>query len=428
MADPKARPLAPHVQAAIAAGRGAARGESVRGVTQRKEAPHVRDMSKQALEPGRVAQPKVARHEAVQQRQPAPHVQKMLGSVPAAGQIGQAKAAPAGQPWKREKAAHVREVPSRVPSPAAVQRKVREAKVVWQVTHLVEAQNESLFGKRWDANELPADIGQVTHGQTIHVDDEDVFMSRRGANQEISGRREADAAQELKNKWLGVRQVGLREFKSSDNVYIRQETIRYTTEEHREVKPVDVHVTEEPTEELFQNLQGIKKAWIDAGRKRRRSVTEVRTKEDIAENEGLTSGWNWDQYDEGVYVAGEMINPTYRGKSKGRRQWTLTASYRGEKDGPIAYLIMEERGPEDGEDEGTMYLRWLVGHPEKGGGGQAVMTQAINIFRGSTCTKLKVESAYSAVGWYKKQGFQVEEEGAYEPKLGYGDTVLSMSK
>ena len=57
-----------------------------------------------------------------------------------------------------------------------------------------------------------------------------------------------------------------------------------------------------------------------------------------------------------------------------------------------------------------MYIRWLVGHPEKRGGGDAVIKEAIKRFKGSIkYKKLKVESAYSAVGWYKKQGFEVEE-------------------
>ena len=353
MADQKARPLAPHVQAAIAAGRGggvqgkmggvggnpgAGRGVAAHiphtdgrvGMAQRKEAPHVRDMSKQALESGRVGQSKVAPHEVGKQRKEAPHVQKMLGSVSAAGRpesgrVGQPKVARhevgnqrkeaphvqkmlgsvsaagrlesgrVGQPKvarhevgnQRKEAPHVQKMLGSVsaagrlgqakavltdqPGRRAVQRKEREAKMVWQVTHLVEAQEESLFGgKNWQANELPADIGQLTGGQKILVDDEDVFMSRRGANQEISERRKADANQELKNKWVGVRQVGGEEV--GKDVYIREETIQYTQIEPRQIKPIDVEVTDDPAESLFDNLQEIQEAWIKAGKKRRRSI------------------------------------------------------------------------------------------------------------------------------------------------------------
>ena len=321
-----------------------------------------------------------------------------------------------------------------VPPSLAVQRKPRLAQVVWAVTHLVKVQDESLFGvgDNWQAGEVPD--GELTGGQQLMVDDEDVFMSRRGANQEIAERRKADSTQELKHKWVRVLEVVGKNQIPKNGVYIRAETIELKKEEEKKAEPkkILVDVKEGTAENLFAKLGVVNEAWTTASLKRRRSIGQVKKKEEIEEyNEThqfdddfdeISSGWNWDAFDEGPDVSGNMLIAAKRAPFPGvKKQWTIRAYYAGENE-PIAYLILEER---DDHDHGHhLYVRWLIGHPDKGGGGSAVIEEAKEIFKGQAVEKMFVDSAYSAVKWYQKMGFGITKKTTIVQGTGYSDATL----
>ncbi|MGN6323912.1 MAG: eCIS core domain-containing protein [Dyella sp.] len=303
------------------------------------------------------------------------------------------------------------------------QRQARPAVVVWMVTHLVKDQNGSLFGDNWESGELDVDEGELKKGQRIIVDDEDVFMSRRGANQESRARRRQDESGLKQHKWLRVISAGGGTFGYA--VYVRAETIRI----EREASSVTTSVTEGTDPGLFEGLSEIYDAWAAARHRRRRSIG-LKVNDDIEDDEDLSSGWNWDQFDEGLDVSGEMQNAKYRAPlSESQKQWTLRSSYRENSRSPIAYMILEERVDDDTEDaKPHLYLRWLIAHPSKGGGGGALMAAAKKILQDGNYDEIRVESAYSAVPWYVSMGFEVVTPGKVIEGVGYGDTSLSLKR
>lgn len=184
---------------------------------------------------------------------------------------------------------------------------------------------------------------------------------------------------------------------------------------------------------MSSNLQEFGEAWKRAAAKRRRSIGRVNEDfegEEIDDAE-ITSGWNWDKYDEGVDVSGYIKDPVERlgfssSEEKLERQVTVSANYdTGQGLDPVAYMVLEVR---KGVDEPPyMYIRWLIAHPEKGGGGSALVEKAKKLFKESgDCKELRVDSAYSAVGWYINLGFEpVDPEKAVVKKgVGYADTEL----
>lgn len=347
-----------------------------------------------------------------------------------------------------------------------IQRKPREATVKWAITHLVQVQGtdeeESLFGQEddWQSNEVaPEDGGQLTAGQPVIVDDELVFMSRRGPNQENPGRRSRDRDEDaLKYRWLQVLEIpgddGLE--LAPPDTFIRAETI-----ELAKLPQLGIEVTEQgpkKEETVSQDLEVIHDAWKTAAHKRRRSIGHVNTgfeedfykesregiwkrfgeiDDDFEEGEhgglDLTSGWNWDQFDEGVDVSESIKDTEERTGFKGDgsvkllAQQVLSAGY--ESGEQIAYLVLEKR--QDGDEPPYMYIRWLIGHPNKGGGGAALMREAISQFKAQgECTELRVESAFSAVPWYLSQGFKKVNPGqnVVAKGVGYADTELVLRK
>lgn len=322
-----------------------------------------------------------------------------------------------------------------------VQMKAREAVVDWLVTHLVGDQNGSLFGgdteQGWQEGELPVEEGELARGQKIVVDDEQIFLSRRGSNQENPEKRQAEMTKELKHKWYLVLAVGDVNYEGK-NVYIRSETMKFLKAEPREQRPMQtVEIPEVVVlgDGISKRLTEIKEAWQASALKRRRSFLQVKYKGDHNElPNGLSSGWNWDQYDEGQDVAGDMANPGFRSYIKQNQPTNFTLSARYGDDplqAPIAFLVMEEWQPPSlkeasghvAPEDRFFYIRWLIGHPELKGGGSAVMTRAkekaIELQQA-----IYVQVAYSAVGWYRGTGFEVVQEGEFREGEGYGDTLL----
>lgn len=327
------------------------------------------------------------------------------------------------------KAMHAATIQTQTPSLSAnaavasapVQRQERRAMVDWMVTHLVKGEGGSLFGDDWQSGELDVDQGQLTKGQQIIVDDEDVYMSRRGPNQEDTHRRAEDEKGFKQYKWLRVTSV---EGKKMDQaVYIRAETIRI----QRDGPRAEAEVIEGTDPALFEGLPDIHGAWLGARDKRRRSIglkvnNDIDTYNEEHEDDPLSSGWNWDQFDEGVDVSHDMQNKDDRLKRHSLPHWTLRAGY-GDSSPPIAYMILEAV---PGDERPSLYLRWLIGHPNQSGGGGALMEAAKKILKKGNYTEISVHAAYSAVPWYEHMGFEVVTPGKIIEGVGYGDTELSL--
>jgi hypothetical protein len=327
-------------------------------------------------------------------------------------------------------------------SSTVFQMKPREALVDWAVTHLVQEQNDSLFGKDdedgWKAGELPVELGELKKGQLIIVDDAIVFMSRRGSNQENAEKRALDSVKELKHQWYPVLAVGKANY-DGKKVYIRSETIKLAEEKEKEKE--DIRAAEIPEKEAIgetvtKRLAEITQTWSDESRKRRRSIGQVKYKDDPDKlPEGLSSGWNWDQYDEGEDVATALTEPesrSYDGSSLEKQTvFTLKAYYQKDEYAvPIAFLILEENKNAErsfnkykAPEPQFFYIRWLIGDPVKKGGGSAVMDAAKQKSFDSQ-QAIYVEVAYSAVSWYQKMKFEVVVPGKFTKGEGYGDTLL----
>lgn len=343
-----------------------------------------------------------------------------------------------------QREASAAEVPGEV-----VQRVEREAQVTWATTHLVQERDygkgESLFGPDddWQAAEVPPEaLGQLSHGQRIVVDDEAVFLSRRGANQEDPARREDDReTDELRHRWLRVLAVDVDgEFRPvGDHVYVRAETIRLVGVQKPANKKIALREHGSDDDSVSRNLQEFEAAWQAAAKRRRRSVGRVNQdfEGQTVDDAEITSGWNWDKYDEGVDVSGYIKDRDERlGFDEGYEtlpmQKTFSANYEageGSEADPVAYMVLEVRKP--GDEPPYMYIRWLLGHPEKGGGGTALVTKAIEEFQAcGDCAELRVDSAFSAVDWYKSFGFKAvdPEQVVVEKGVGYADTALVIKK
>jgi hypothetical protein len=311
----------------------------------------------------------------------------------------------------------------------------RDARVQWAITHLVMAKDDSLFGDRddWQSREVPAqDFGELSQGQKLIVDDEAVFMSRRGANQENPFRRQHDKdTDELKHKWLKVIAIGLPGgfLQAPDDTYVRAETVQVLGQEKPPARRIALRSHgETEVDAVSEGIGAIHRAWQAAASKRRRSTARVTMDfagQETEDGNEITSGWNWDKHDEGTNVSGDMKDSKEREKfEEVHEQHVLSAHYdEAHDEQPIAYMVLEVRTYEGSR---FMYIRWLIGHPEKGGGGSQLVNEAIERFKNSGLSELRVDSAFSAVGWYESLGFQkvVPEKSVAIKGVGYADTEL----
>jgi len=102
---------------------------------------------------------------------------------------------------------------------SVVQRVPIEAKVSWNITHVVEEKNGSLF----EGAEIGA-LGELESGERLVVDSDDIFVSRRGGNQELARNWEADRRAEPGRDWYRVLILKGRDVRSH-SLYVRGETI-----------------------------------------------------------------------------------------------------------------------------------------------------------------------------------------------------------
>jgi hypothetical protein len=104
-----------------------------------------------------------------------------------------------------------------------IQRKPAPAQVAWGITHVVKKQNDSIFGGNYEEGEVGR-AGELRQGQELIVDDDDIFVSRRGANQEDATIRDSQRMKDPSHEWIRVLRLGRADV-SSLNLYIRLETI-----------------------------------------------------------------------------------------------------------------------------------------------------------------------------------------------------------
>lgn len=118
------------------------------------------------------------------------------------------------------------------------------------------------------------------------------------------------------------------------------------------------------------------------------------------------SGIGWNQLDEGMDVATEIAN--VKGNSQ-RDKCTLWRAVEHGSTKVIGILIMWNPGPMDRDLE--FGIRWLVGHPDAKGAGEALMAQANALHRQARfrAAPMTVISARSSVSWYRSQGFALVE-------------------
>jgi GNAT superfamily N-acetyltransferase len=300
---------------------------------------------------------------------------------------------------------------------STVQLRPRTAVVKWNVTHeVIPTEPDSLFGS--DPNPLLNEGVELHKGERIEIDDEKIFHSRRGANQERAERRSADAAGHLKHKWLALERVEGREVSGAG--YVRAQTLDIVDDGEREEILVDRDPSDvESAQEAADNIHA---SWQAAKAKRRLSAVAWERWE--AERGDKDSSPSWDQIEEGHDVSKELSSaPEEPGAYIAIEGSSDQAIFRAMQLGaPIGIIVIEKRGgdkyPDDGGDANARwYLRWLVGHATASGAGGSLLTRALQHARDQGATAVWVQSAPSAVEWYGKKGFVAVSAEAQEAFL-----------
>lgn len=305
-----------------------------------------------------------------------------------------------------------------------IQRIPVRADVVWGRTHVVKETGGSLFGgDDFQEGEI-GPLGELTAGQQIVIEDDDIFISRRGANQEEEQNRSEQGEERPSTPWVRVLRI-----RDSDvtglNVYVRAETVRVNQEigggEDAGIRRRIV-VTEKVGWDAAMELavQKMETEWILIGGDRNKPKTEAQC-----------SGDTWTQSDEGADVAHDLADPQNRqNHGIGDYQRTFIAHYEDDAD-PIAVMMLEMR-QEDRQAMGVqhLYIRWLVGSPKRRGGGSALVRKAIEITQASrdATDELRVESARSAIGWYELRNFKSKYDSTHNDLGSCGCKFMTWAK
>jgi len=154
---------------------------------------------------------------------------------------------------------------------------------------------------------------------------------------------------------------------------------------------------------IVQDALAIRAAWVALARRRRGSSYRK-----ADPREGRCSEEDWDQMDEGMDVSAEIADVDANVDRNTADVQLFRAYYEGKEDVTIGILILDASGTRtDNGLHDQLVIRWLVGHPDGKGAGQALMAVATQV-HGNSQYKQKsmlVTSAASAVLWYVKQGF-----------------------
>ncbi len=309
-----------------------------------------------------------------------------------------------------------------------VQRAIEEAEVTWGITHVVKEQGGSIYGTGNPDDEEFDPLEELIQGQKIIINDDDIFVSRRGANQEEKENRDEREDARPSIPWVRVHAIknvenGGWENVTSRNVYVRAETVKIVPKVETEkskgpFKKVDITEINGWSMEMDLALHKIETEWLLLG---------GNPNKDKGEKE--CSGDEWNQADEGADVANELTDPdnrTNRGEphlDMPKYQRTFIAHYEGERD-PIAVMMVEMRFEDfTQKDLKHLYIRWLVGSPTRQGGGSKLVGKAKQLALQVAGGKLRVESARSAEEWYRnKQGFVTKYNSKHEEDVYDGTT------
>lgn len=117
----------------------------------------------------------------------------------------------------------VKKIVPGTPAAMPVQMVPKTVEVSWGVTHLVRKMNNSIFGGDDFKEGEAGREGEVVKGQTLIIDDEHIFTSRRGPNQEIAENRNRDKVSEPGRKWYLVLSLNGMDI-ANQKLYIREET------------------------------------------------------------------------------------------------------------------------------------------------------------------------------------------------------------
>lgn len=265
--------------------------------------------------------------------------------------------------------------------------------VTWGVTHAVKEENGSIYGDGGYAAGEIGPWGELTFGEIVTLDDDDLFMSRRGANQEDGDKRGKDSLAQPTVEWIrvlkikGVDVTGL-------NVYVRSETVHVGDDvvdpgaRWPKVNVEDVAWDDEPM------LEGVRKIGEEY-----EEITKTRPEKETERN--ICSTEEMDQIDEGADVAKEFQIEEYRNLNDYEQAQTKVAKTQGE----TLIGVMQITVGKDETEERFLYIKWLLGSKTVKGGGVALIRSALEYAIANKITKIKVESAMSAVEWYQSRGF-----------------------
>ena len=110
-----------------------------------------------------------------------------------------------------------------------------------------------------------------------------------------------------------------------------------------------------------------------------------------------------DQADEGYDVANEFVNnENYRNLSGYSDEARTLAAYTKDD---ILIGVMQITVNNEVKEDRHLYIKWLLGSRSTRGGGVALIRSALEYAISKRISKLKVDSAMSAVEWYRKRGF-----------------------
>jgi GNAT superfamily N-acetyltransferase len=349
-------------------------------------------------------------------------------------------------------------------SSQAVQCKPRGATVAWTVTHAVRPDaSGSLFGS--DADAFQNEDRELHQGDRLVVDDEEIFRSRRGANQELPDRRQQDREGHLVHKWLRLLEVN--EAETDRDGYVREETITLD-KESSSGKKVALKAGKVDADAATKAGAALNLAWAAARAKRRMStVAWENWEKERMQNEKETSP-SWDPLEEGYDVSANLAKedeyePIDAPADQVERGGSDDSDHGGAASSGPAELVAEEQPtqaifkaydqdtgdvaigtplgiiviekaacmafPRWGEEDNKKwYLRWLVGHPATKGVGALLLESALNHVKEHGGEAVWVDASPSAVSWYQGNGFAPvtdEEQLAYNEEFASGwDSVL----
>ncbi|MTV36309.1 GNAT family N-acetyltransferase [Duganella radicis] len=263
-------------------------------------------------------------------------------------------------------------------------------RVSWGVTHAVKEVNGSIYGNgTYEEGEI-GPWGELKLGDIVTVDDADLFMSRRGANQEIDEIRIADGRGQPRVEWIRVLRI-----KGVDvtalNVFVRRATVE-----------IGEHIEDPESQWAKVTVRDVH--WDDAamlkGVARIGREYEEATAGRIPEKgRNICSTAEMNQDDEGAEVAREL--PKYRDLTgDGVDHRTRVAEVQGNTLIGVMQITVREE-----ERTQFLYIKWLLGSRSVSGGGVALVRSALEYAIRKHIMAVKVESAMSAVSWYQKRGF-----------------------